>query len=225
VDQVPELVTLHVWRVPLAKVPAALARMSVDRGRARRTPGVGFAKMLGTGRGFTLRESDPTRWAKLSAWSIPGTDPVAASWARLAEETLRVDLRPLASTGRWSGRQPFGSPNPRRYDGPLAALTRARLVPTRAATFWRAVPPVQAELLRSPGLRASLAVGEAAMGLQGTFSLWDSSAALNAFAYEGSAHRAAIAETTRVGWYAEELFARFEVLGLEGTLHGRDPLA
>lgn len=224
-EPVPELVTLHVWRVPPAKVPAALARMGVDRRRARRTPGVRFAKMLGTGRGFTLRESDPTRWAKLSTWSDPGPDPVAASWARLADETLRVELRPLSSTGRWSGREPFGSPTPSRYDGPLAALTRARLVPTRAVAFWRAVPPVHAELLRSAGLRASLAVGEAPVGLQGTFSLWDSSAALSAFAYEGAAHREAIAQTTRVGWYAEELFARFEVLGLEGTLHGRDPLA
>lgn len=220
-EQVPELVTLHVWRVPRAKVPAALARMSVDRGRARRTPGVRFAKMLGTGRGFTLRESDPTRWAKLSTWSEPGADPVADSWARLADETLRVDLRPLASTGRWSGREPFGNPTPGRYDGPLAALTRARLVPTRAAAFWRAVPPVHADLQRSPGLRASLAVGEAPVGLQGTFSLWDSAAALRAFAYDGAAHREAITQTTRVGWYAEELFARFEVLGIEGTLDGK----
>ncbi|MCW2598266.1 MAG: putative spheroidene monooxygenase [Frankiales bacterium] len=220
-EPVPELVTLHVWRVPRAKVPAALARMSVDRGRARRTRGVRFAKMLGTGRGFALHESDVTRWAKLSTWSHPGNDPVAASWARLADETLRIDLRPLASTGRWSGRTPFGNPDPRRYDGPLAALTRARLVPTRAVAFWRAVPPVHADLLRSPGLRASLAVGEVPVGLQGTFSLWESPRALRAFAYEGAAHRKAIAETTRVGWYAEELFARFEVLALEGTLDGK----
>ena len=224
-EQIPELVTLHVWRVPRAKVAAALARMSVDRGRARRTPGVSFAKMLGTGHGFRLRDADPTRWAKLSTWSQRGTDPVAASWALLAEETLRLDLRPLASSGRWSGREPFGSPVLRRYDGPLAALTRARLVPTRAAAFWRAVPRVHAELLHSAGLRASLAVGEAPVGLQGTFSLWESAAALRAFAYDGAAHREAIAQTTRTGWYAEELFARFEVVGLEGTFDGKELLA
>jgi len=156
VEPVPALVTLHVWRVPRAKTPVALARMARDRTRARRTPGVGFAKMLGTGRGFALRDADLTCWAKLSTWTVAGDDPVAASWERLAEETLRVDLRPLASTGRWSGRTPFGSPTPHRYDGPLAALTRARLVPTRAAAFWRAVPPVQQALSGAPGLRAAL---------------------------------------------------------------------
>ncbi|MCW2498816.1 MAG: hypothetical protein JWN87_492 [Frankiales bacterium] len=220
----PALVTLHVWRVPTGKLPAALARMALDRGRARRTPGVRFAKMLGTGRGFGLTDADPTRWAKLTVWSVPGPDPVATAWGRLAEETLRVDLRPLASTGRWSRREPFGRPRTSRYDGPVAALTRARLSPRRAVTFWRAVPPVQAALQGAAGLRASLAVGEAPVGLQGTFSLWESPAALQGFAY-GGAHAEVIARTAQVGWYAEELFARFAVLGGEGTLDGRDPLA
>jgi hypothetical protein len=222
VEPVPALVTLHVWAVPRAQVPAALARMALDRGRARRTPGVRFAKMLGTGSGFGLRDSNLRRWAKLSTWNAPGPDPVAASWAALAEETLQLDLRPLASTGRWSGREPFGSPVPARHEGPVLALTRARLVPRQAATFWRAVPPVTAALQAAPGLRASLAVGEAPVGLQGTISLWDSAAALQGFAYDSPAHRQVITQTARVGWYAEELFARFEVLHASGTLDGLD---
>lgn len=218
-EPVPALVTLHVWRIAPASVPKALARMAIDRGRARRTPGVRFAKMLGTGRGFSLRESDPTRWAKLSTWSAPGPDPVATAWSHLADETLRLELRPLLSTGLWSRRAPFGNPTPSRYEGQVAALTRARLVPSRAVTFWRAVPPVLADLASSPGLRTALAVGEAPVGLQGTFSVWDSPAALNRFTL-GTAHQEAITQTTRIGWYAEELFARFEVLGAEGTLNG-----
>jgi hypothetical protein len=224
VEPVPALVTLHVWRVPRAKAPVALARMAVDRSGARRTPGVRFAKMLGTGRGFALRDADATRWAKLSTWSAAGPDPVAARWERLADETLRVELRPLASTGRWSGRSPIGAPPPPRDAGPLAALTRARLVPSRAAAFWQAVPPVQQALTGTPGLRASLAVGEAPVGLQGTFSLWDSPAATRAFT-STPAHRHAVARTTEVGWYAEELFARFEVLAVSGTLDGAEPFA
>lgn len=223
-EPVPALVTLHVWRVPAAKAPLALARMARDRTAARRTPGVRFAKMLGTGRGFAAREADLTRWAKLSTWATPGPDPVAASWQRLADETLRVELRPLASTGAWSGRTPFGSPTPRRYDGPLAALTRARLAPARAVAFWRAVPPVQQALADTPGLLASLAVGEAPVGLQGTFSLWGSAASARAFT-TGPEHARVVARTGEVGWYAEELFARFEVLGVSGTLDGREPLA
>ena len=221
VEPVPGLVTLHVWRIPRAKVPAALARMALDRRRAQRTAGVSFAKMLGTGKGFTFGSTDATRWAKLAVWSAPGNDPVAASWSRLAEETLRVELRPLISTGRWSGREPFGHPGHHGYAGPVAALTRARLVPHRAATFWRAVPDVAAGLHEAPGLTAAFALGEAPLALQGTFSVWDSTAALTAFAYEGAAHRQAIASTTEVGWYSESLFARFAVVGSDGTLDGK----
>ncbi len=220
-EPVPALVTLHVWRISRAAIPSALARMAVDRGRARRTPGVQFAKMLGTGTGFSLRDGDPTRWAKLSTWSRPGPDPVATGWDALAEESLRVELRPLSSTGRWSRRSPFGDPAPRAGTGQVAALTRARLSPTKARSFWRAVPPVHADLAGTPGLRTALALGEAPLGLQGTFSVWDSPEALRDFT-QGPAHRAAVAQTTRVGWYAEELFARFEVLGAQGTLDGRE---
>ena len=225
-EPVPALVTLHVWRVAPNRVPAALARMALDRRRARRTPGVRFTKLLGTGDGrtFTTRDADLTRWAKLTTWAVPGPDPVADAWAGLAHETLRLELRPLTSTGRWSGRQPFGAPPPQRYDGPVAALTRARLAPRRAATFWRAVPPVSAALHRSPGLLAALGVGEAPVGLQGTFSLWSSTAALRDFVHRTDAHTTVVADTARLGWYAEELFARFAVVASSGSLDGRDPL-
>jgi hypothetical protein len=152
------------------------------------------------------------------------TGRVARGWGRIADERLRVDLRPLTSRGRWSGREPFGTPEPdRAYDGPVAALTRARIRARRMGTFWRAVPPVSADLHAVAGLRLALGVGEAPVGLQGTFSLWDSPAAVTAFAYQRPAHVAAVRRTAEVGWYSEELFARFAVLAVEGTVGGRTP--
>jgi hypothetical protein len=38
-----------------------------------------------------------------------------------------------------------------------------------------------------------------------------------------TAHRLAIQRTEEEHWYAEELFARFEVLDVEGTYAGRTP--
>ena len=229
-SDVPALVTLHVWRVPGRKVPTALGRMATDRGRARRTPGVAFAKLLGTGTGrtFTVRDSDPTRWAALTTWSSAAAADrydVADRWDRIASESWRLDLRPLASRGRWSGREPFGRPASCRADGSVVAITRARLATRKAAAFWRAVPPVSAALHRSPGLLAAIGIGEAPIGLQGTVSLWRSAADLRAFAHQGAEHVAAVRRTSLEGWYAEELFARFAVLGSSGTLDGRDPLA
>ena len=136
-----------------------------------------------------------------------------------------MELRPLSARGRWSGREPFGRPGGGRWEGPVAAVTRARLAVTRSATFWRAVPPVSLDLAGRPGLRLAVGIGEAPVGLQGTFSLWASPGALREFAYGGAAHRAVVERTDRERWYAEELFARFAVEDAAGSVDGRDPLA
>jgi hypothetical protein len=205
--------------------------MALDRPHLRRTPGLRFGKLLGTGSGQTFRlgDADPGHWGLLATWDSAAaaasfeTGPTVRAWSALCRERLRVDLRPLASRGRWSRRPPFGDPDPSPYDGPVAAVTRARLAASKALTFWRAVPPVSADLHRSPGLRLAVGIGEAPVGLQGTFSLWESATALTGFAHRGAAHVEAIRRTAEVGWYTEELFARFAVLSVEGTFEGRTP--
>ncbi|MGY1773789.1 monooxygenase [Blastococcus sp. SYSU D00813] len=226
------LVTLHLWGVSGSGVARAVGHMATDRLRLRRAPGLRFAKLLGTGSGrtFTVRDADPRRWGLLAVWDDEGAaeaataGPLVAGWRAFADEEWSARLRPLAARGRWSRREPFGRPAPARWDGPVAAVTRARLVTRKAVRFWSAVPPVSADLHRSPGLRMALGIGEAPLGLQGTFSVWDSGAALNAFAYDRAPHAAVVDRTAREGWYAEELFARLAVLSTAGTLGGRDPL-
>jgi hypothetical protein len=48
---------------------------------------------------------------------------------------------------------------------------------------------------------------------------------LTNFAYRGAAHRDAIRRTAEVGWYADELFARFAVIRTTGTIGGVHPVA
>ncbi len=232
-DPVPALVTVHLWRVPPRHVPTAVAHMALDRLPLRGTPGLRFAKLLGTGTGrtFHFRDADPLRWGLLAAWGSTEdaarfeSSRVAGGWTRVADEHWRGDLVPLASRGRWARREPFGRPTPRRLAGPVASVTRARLTPHALRTFWSAVPPVSAALQTAPGLRLALGIGEAPVGLQGTFSVWDSTASLLAFATRGQAHADVVRRTPEERWYAEELFARFAVVGGRGTVDGRDPLA
>ena len=218
----PPLVTLHVWRVPRRDIGRAFARMAVDPRRLRRVPGVRFGKLLGTGTGLSFGpgDSDLTRYAAVVAWDDPdGGDlgAVEASWDRIAEGSARVDLSPLTSRGRWSGTNPFGDdPAGGRHDGMVLALTRARLRPARALTFWRAVPPVARELAAAPGLLARFGIGEAPVVWQGTVSVWRGAADLQRFAYRQPEHRAVITRTREVRWYAEDLFARFAVRGISG---------
>src|SRR3954447_11270205 len=127
-------VTLHVWRVPRRRVGAALVRMALSR----RPPGATFAKFVGTATGFRPKDADLTRYAAITVSDEEISFP---HWDRIAAASCRVDLTLLAAHGRWSGREPFGPPGP-RTDGMVLALTRARLRPARALTFWRAIPPV-----------------------------------------------------------------------------------
>lgn len=231
------LVTLQLFSVAPARLPRVLWHMATDRRRLRCTPGLRFHKSLGTGDGttFDVRDADPTTWGLLTVWNdaaareaFMASSSVAAAWQALGRDSLRLDLMPVLSRGAWSGTNPF-LPTTRqtvaRDGGPVAAITRARLRPGRAVVFWRATPPVTRTLQDAPGLLLSVAIGEAPVGVQGTVSVWRDDAALRAFAYGSAAHRRVIDDTVRIGWYAEDLFARFVVEHHTGRLHGRDPLA
>jgi hypothetical protein len=211
-------VTLDVWRVPRGAVPAALWRVAWEPRRLRRAPDVDFVKLLGTGRGreFGLATADLARWAALTVWSGPPR-PVPA-FDRIATAHCRLTLRPLASRGRWAGREPFAAHlgAPSASSATIAILTRARLRPTRAATFWRAIGPAAAALHRSPGLLAAFGVGEAPVGFQGTVSVWARAADASRFAYRTAEHVNVVAATPARRWYAEELFARLAVLDVAG---------
>ena len=226
------VVELRVWGVD--RSGPALLRMATGRRRLRGVPGLRFAKLLGTGRGetFTPRDADPRHWGLLSVWD-DGTDldalPASVAglvdgWTRASHEQLTVRMRPLASRGRWSGHEPFeADPDAASYAGPVAVLTRARLRPSRAASFWRAVPATVPDLHAADGLRLALGVGEAPVALQGTFSLWESAASVERYAHGSPAHRAVVRRTRPERWYAEELFARLAVTSVEGTHRGVAP--
>jgi hypothetical protein len=226
------LVTVTLWGVGGYQVPAAVARMALDRRHLRDTAGLRFAKLLGTGdgRSFTVRDADPRHWGLVAVWDDERaadefeTGPTVRGWARLSTERLTVRMTPLASRGSWSGRTPFGDPVPRRVDGPVAAITRARIRLRRIRGFWAAVPPVSADLRATDGLRLAVGIGEAPIGLQGTFSLWDGAQQLVDFAHRRGPHRDVVARTETEGWYAEELFARFTVRSVTGSFRGARPL-
>lgn len=226
------IVRLDVLGVAGAGVARAFLRMGSDRVRlGLGSPKPAFWKLLGTGTGetFTTKDADPGHWAVLTTWPHDvdaqafGDGRMLGSWRRFATEHACVLMEPLASHGTWAGREPF-TPMPaeqaRAWRGPVAAITRARIRARQTRAFWRSVPPVSADLHADPGLIAAIGIGEAPIGLQGTFSLWRSAEAIRAFAYERPEHQEVIRRTAERQWYAEELFARFAVHEASGTLHG-----
>ncbi len=218
-------VTLTVWRVPVYRAPQVAWRLVSDRRKLRRTPGVRFAKLLGTSSGFT--GMDLTRWAALTVADRTEI-PALARWRRLATAHCRLELRPLTSRGRWACAEPFNvdggvdeeggmdEEGGREAEEMVLALTRARLRPARAVRFWRAIGPVAVAAGEADGLLAAFGIGEAPIGWQGTVSLWRSRRDLVGFAYRHPHHRRVIDRTPEVGWYAEELYARFAVHRIDG---------
>ena len=219
------ITVIYFWKIDRKYLPFAFFRMAIDRTLLRRGKGVTFAKMLGCGKGetFTTSDADPTRWGCLVV--IPETELAALdssstvkAWRRRSKSEFRVLLDPIAATGLWSKQKPFEQTAPADFKGKIVAITRARIKAIQTARFFSSVPPVTASLHSSPGLIAAIGIGEAPIGLQGTFSLWESAQAIKDFAYKGAAHQRAIAQTAEFNWYAEELFARFAVREIRGSI-------
>lgn len=217
-----DLTVIYFWKIKPSKVGFALLRMALDRGALRRIKGVRFAKMLGTGKGetFTPRDADANRWGALIVIDGANLEMLDNSklinrWRANSISEVRYLLDPISSHGLWAKVNPFAYATS-QTDGEVIAITRARIKWFQNFRFWRAVPPVTQSLHSSPGLINTIGIGEAPIGLQGTFSHWRTGADLRNFAYKGAAHQDAIAATERHQWYAEELFARFAVRDIRG---------
>ena len=217
-----DVTVIYFWKIKSSKVGFALLRMALDRGALRRIKGVSFAKMLGTGKGetFTPRDADANRWGALIVIDGANLEMLDNSklinrWRANSISEVRYLLDPISSHGLWAKVNPFAYATS-QTDGEVIAITRARIKWFQNFRFWRAVPPVTQSLHSSPGLINTIGIGEAPIGLQGTFSHWRTGADLRNFAYKGAAHQDAIAATERHQWYAEELFARFAVRDIRG---------
>jgi hypothetical protein len=217
-----DVTVIYFWKIKPSKVGFALLRMALDRGALRRIKGVRFAKMLGTGKGetFTPRDADANRWGALIVIEGANLEMLDNSrlinrWRANSMSEVRYLLDPISSHGLWAKVNPFAYAST-QTDGEVIAITRARIKWFQNFRFWRAVPPVTQSLHSSPGLINAIGIGEAPIGLQGTFSHWRTGADLRNFAYKGAAHQDAIAATERHQWYAEELFARFAVRDIRG---------
>ena len=216
------MIVAYFWTIKPRAIPFALLAMALDRFALTRSKNVGFYKSLGTGKGetFTPVDANSLRWglvAQVNDLDAFDQSMVVKRWRKNSIGEFRAVLEPISSHGKWAGKEPFVA-SVKDWTGPVAAITRARIKWHQNFKFWSSVPPVTISLKSAPGLMAAIGIGEAPIGLQGTFSLWESSAAIKDFAYKGAAHQKAIADTATYNWYSEELFARFAVKDMRGSI-------
>ncbi len=92
------------------------------------------------------------------------------------------------------------------------------------AKFWGRVPDIQNVIGDDPNVAFKIGIGEVPWLHQVTFSIWPDQASMNAFARESGPHARAIKAVRDEGWFKEELYARFRVLGDAGQWGGQSPL-
>lgn len=214
----------------------AFAYMQLGRGPLRRTEGIGFHKLMGTGSGVGF---DPAPnfsvYAILATWPSLEVARARVEDSRIfrlyrlrAAETWTVFVTPTRARGTWDGRAPF-EPNGAPEEPPpgewIGVLTRASIARRSLFAFWRTVPPISEVVAQRPGLHFKLGMGELPIVQLMTFSLWRDLPDVKRFAYDPGPHREAMKLARKHRWFEEELFARFRIIDTSGTWHGTDPLS
>lgn len=139
----------------------------------------------------------------------------------------RVRLQPTRIFGAWprlSGL--LAREEPMDDEEPAAVLTIGRLRLSQTVRFLRASAAAEGLAVRDPSVLASTGLARLP-ALVGTFSLWQSTAAMRAYARgeAHSAHLAAVQAHSAQPFHHESAFVRFRPYRSEGQWDGRDPLA
>ncbi len=202
------------------------ARFVLGRFSMRSVPGLVMSKVMGSGDGggFGLKPSN-SRQALFCLFTTEQhadaflKSALTQAYEKRSQEFCSAKLRAYSCKGTWSG-QSIAVTADAPANGPIATLTRASIRPLCAWRFWRMQPDSEVSLNAASGCRLATGVGEAPLFRQATFSLWDNTAAMDAYARTG-AHLAAIRAAHDGAFFSESMFARFVPLSLVGRWRGK----
>lgn len=220
-------VVLLLSRLRTAWWPWGWHRTALGSWLPQQSPGLTFIKTLGSGfdGGFGLMPS-PSHQAMFcvfdsdrAASDFIQTSPLVARYRRRSEELFIATLRASSVRGSWDG-MTLSATATLPADAPVATLTRASIRAPAAAAFWRYAPAAQHSLIDAPGCELAIGLGEAPVFRQATFSLWQNTAAMDAYARHG-AHLTAIRAAWKHQFFSESMFVRFLPVRLQGQWKGR----
>lgn len=211
----------------------AFKQMGLAPGRLKRIPGLEFGKMLGSGgrNGFSILPNLST-YGFLGVWedecaarTFFESHPLFASFCTKSMEQWTVYMRTVMTHGQWDDVEPFQIREKVDENQVVGVITRATIRTRHLWRFWRFVPPVSRSVAKREGLLFSVGIGELPIIQQATFSLWENSHLMKAYAYQSRFHKEVVRRTRELGWYKEELFARFHPYASEGSWYGQNPLS
>jgi len=197
----------------------ALKSMSNFVTLCSKVKGLEFMKLMGSGSkdGFSVMP-DLTKYILLCVWENEDEandyfahSPIFHNYILHTSAHQTIYMKATMAHGLWGGKNPFVINSTLHDDTKkVAVLTRATIKWKDMIRFWRDVPAVSRSLKNNEIQPIfAVGVGELPFRYQATFSIWEESSAMKKFAYQTKAHMDMVSKTRKVGWYSEELFARF----------------
>jgi heme-degrading monooxygenase HmoA len=204
----------------------AFGMMQFAHGPLSKVGGLQTYKLMGTGKDGFNPCADWSVYVLLQIWDDEETAQRFFETSSLMEryrskssELYTLFLRNIKSKGEWSGKNPFEkSEFFDKTNSFIAVITRATIKKRLLFKFWKYVPTSQKPLQNNEGLIYTKGIGEVPFLQMATFSIWRDKESLMQFAYGSKEHVKAIAETKRLDWYKEELFARFVQMKINETV-------
>ena len=186
-----------------------------------------FRKLMGSGQSGTFdKKPNWNQWAYLYCWeNLEDFEKFQKNGMQFkylkyfANQQFTIFLNPIQSHGLWDNQNPFLNNNENLKNDlskPVAVLTRANIRPQKAISFWENVPMASQNLRSATGYIYSIGIGEIPLLKQATFSIWENLESMKKFAYKNQNHGEVIKLKKQQNWYSEELFARFEIIKIEG---------
>ena len=224
------IVALTITKFRKINIPFAFIGMAILRVPLWMNRKCSFWKLMGSGKDAQVDLApDFKHWAILTTWESRTTcdafykSSFPIRWFRLfGLEEFTVYLNPLSAHGLWSGKKPF-TPQLQQlgHSGKIAVITRAAIRFSRLKEFRNHIGKAAQSMRSADGFILSAGIGENPFLDQATFSIWENAESMKSYAYKTADHANVIKLTRERNWYSEELFARFEILHIEGTLNNQ----
>ena len=204
-----------------------ISRLVIGQYPFKNIPGLQFVKVLGSGKhgGFDLKPS----FRKQGLFCVFKTpeqaqdflehSTILKAYQDHSTEYFSVMLQAYSSKGTWS-KNTIEVTQEAPLSGRIAGITRASIKFSKAPSFWRKAPPAQVSLEQAPGCLLAAGLGEAPYLRQATFTMWESTSAMDQYARSG-AHLEAIQTAYQGQFFSESMFTRFIPINPQGVWRGK----
>lgn len=210
-----------------SSIPWGISRLVIGQYPFINIPGLQFVKVLGCGKqgGFDLNPSFNKQGLFCvfdsfeHAQAFLETSPIINKYKKHSSEFFSVLLQAYSSKGSWSNAK-INVCQTEPKEGPIAGITRASIKFSKAPAFWSKAPPAQRSLEQAPGCLLAAGLGEAPYLRQATFTMWESTSAMDRYARSG-AHQEAIQTAYQGQFFSESMFTRFVPINPQGIWRGK----